>query len=366
LKLNNRADFCHVPALAIDMARRGIIMPPIYRPAPDGRFQIVAGESRTRAARLLYDWYSGADRLEAVFRAVGTDAGWDRARAATSVAMLETELSAACPSWLTLESPSIIADVRDLSDKEALDVMWAENSVRKNTNPLEEATHLKRLQGDGEPLERIANRVGKSADWCKRRLSLLNLRGEFAALLAKDCLGVGTAEMLARLDSNRQLLCYSRWQTLKEEERLPKRLEVLAAHYRQMQDDEAARAAQGDLFGGADLSGAASIVPISWQQMTDEAGIVPTERLSKAALIAHIRKIEADYARIAVEAQKEIERVRGAAAAQAESARRLKPAVDELKKQNAQLAAQNAQLVALLERSKQQNDLAAQMDVALL
>ena len=147
--------------LADSMARNGLAQPVTLRPVVglDGRrYEIVAGERRVRAARLL--------------------------------------------QWQCI--PAI---VRTLSDAEASAIMLSENTSRQNLNPIEEAqAYRKRIGANGSSEEDVARLAGVSVDLVRRRISLLNLDDDVQRLVASGQLPLGHAEAMTPLDHNRQMI----------------------------------------------------------------------------------------------------------------------------------------------------------------
>lgn len=124
-----RKDFDHeaLEKLSESIATHGIIQPLLVRPLMNGRYQIVAGERRWRAANM----------------------------AALS------------------EVPVVI---KELSDKEVSELALIENLQREDLNPIEEAEGFKNLiENYSMTQEVLAERVGKSRTAITNSLRLLNL-----------------------------------------------------------------------------------------------------------------------------------------------------------------------------------------------
>lgn len=150
--------------LAANIARNGLIQPITVRALGEGErivfctelFELVAGERRLRACKLL---------------------GWT-------------------------EIPAIVAD---LTAEEAAAVMLAENVARADLDPMDEAhAYQARIDRYGWSVQRIATAAGVSPDRVQRRLTLLTLRDDLQKMVATGHLPVGHAELVARLDGNRQ------------------------------------------------------------------------------------------------------------------------------------------------------------------
>jgi len=102
---------------------------------------------------------------------------------------------------------TIPALVREMTDESAVAIMLAENLQRVDISPLETAKAFrKRIDQFGWTHEEIASHANVSASLVARRLKLLGLCPEAAFLLEKQNLPIGHAEVMAQLDSNRQML----------------------------------------------------------------------------------------------------------------------------------------------------------------
>ena len=100
---------------------------------------------------------------------------------------------------------TILAIVRVIEDEAASEVMLVENVMRVDLNPVEEALgYQKRMTDFGWTEQVLAQRVGRSLDHIRRRLSLLSLDEETLVLARTGALPLGHAELLAGLDHNRQ------------------------------------------------------------------------------------------------------------------------------------------------------------------
>jgi ParB family chromosome partitioning protein len=142
--------------LADSIRTQGIIQPIIVRKKSDGRYEIIAGERRWRAARL---------------------------------AGLET----------------IPAIVRELEDKPALAIALIENIQRQDLNVLEEAIALQRLLEEFSlTQEEVATAVGKSRSTVANILRLLKLHPEVQALLHDNAIEMGHARALLALENDDQ------------------------------------------------------------------------------------------------------------------------------------------------------------------
>lgn len=153
--LQPRAEFPadHLHELIESIRERGIIQPLIVRKI-DGKFELIAGERRWRAA---------------------------------------TELGLA-------DAPVI---VREATDREVLELALIENLQREDLNPIEEATAYERLSRDfGLTQEDIARRVGKHRASVANAMRLLDLAPDVQSLLKHGRITVGHAKVLLSLKSH--------------------------------------------------------------------------------------------------------------------------------------------------------------------
>lgn len=155
------ATIADLQPLADSMRTLGVLEPIIVRPMPTLaglRYQLVAGERRTRAARL---------------------------------------------AGLT----TIPAMIRDLSDLEASDIMLVENVNRADLDVVDEATaYQKRMDREGLTATELAARIGLSWQRVATRVRLLKLVPEALHLVRLGQLDQSSALLLADLDANRQRL----------------------------------------------------------------------------------------------------------------------------------------------------------------
>ena len=146
-----------IAALADSIREHGVLQPILVRPLTFGGYQIVAGERRWRAARML-----GLDEVPVV--------------------------------------------IRDLSDLETAQIALIENLQRENLNPVEEAEGYVRLQEEfGMKQEDIARTVGKSRSAVTNAIRLLRLPDEVRTLLEEGSITAGHARALLAF-SNDELM----------------------------------------------------------------------------------------------------------------------------------------------------------------
>jgi len=141
-------DETELQELADSIKEHGVIMPIIAADTGDGSYTIIAGERRTRAARL---------------------AGLD-------------------------EVPVII---RDYTDQKRMEISLIENIQRSDLNPIEEATAYKNLMDfSGLSQEELAARVGKNRSTVTNTLRLLKLSADVQKSLETGDISSGHARAL--------------------------------------------------------------------------------------------------------------------------------------------------------------------------
>ena len=138
-------------ALAGSIAAAGVLQPLIVRPLDDGRFELVAGERRWRAAQ-----QAGLERVPAVVRTSPAD--------------------------------------------ERLQAALIENMVREDLNPVEEARACAALVDDlGISKEELARRVGRSRAAISNLVRLLDLPDDVQALVEAGDLTEGHGRAILQL-----------------------------------------------------------------------------------------------------------------------------------------------------------------------
>jgi ParB family chromosome partitioning protein len=144
--------------LAQSIKSQGVMQPILVRPVGDGRFEVIAGERRMRAARL-----AGLDELPVL--------------------------------------------VRDVPDESAAAMALIENIQREDLNPLEEAQGLKRLTDEfGLTHDMAAQAVGRSRSAASNLLRLLHLTEPVQQLLMAGDIDMGHARALLPLEGAAQIL----------------------------------------------------------------------------------------------------------------------------------------------------------------
>jgi ParB family transcriptional regulator, chromosome partitioning protein len=147
--------------LAESIKAQGVMQPVLVRPLSGGRYEIIAGERRTRAARL-----AGLDEVPVL--------------------------------------------VKDVPDESAAAMALIENIQREDLNPLEEAHGLKRLTDEfGLTHEMAAQAVGRSRSAASNLLRLLSLTEPVQQLLMAGDIDMGHARALLALEGAQQILSAS-------------------------------------------------------------------------------------------------------------------------------------------------------------
>lgn len=142
--------------LAQSIKANGIIQPIVARRLESGRYQIIAGERRWRAAQR-----AGLDKVPVVIKDVGAD---DKRR--------------------------------------RLEMALIENIQRENLNPIEEAQAYQKLVSEfGMKHDEVAEQVGKDRSSVANTLRLLRLPDEIRAEVAAGRLSMGHARALVSLST---------------------------------------------------------------------------------------------------------------------------------------------------------------------
>ena len=144
--------------LAESIRAQGIMQPILVRPVGPNKFEIIAGERRTRAAKL-----AGLDEVPVL--------------------------------------------VREVPDESAAAMALIENIQREDLNPLEEAQGIARLVNEFHLThEQAAQAVGRSRSAASNLLRLLNLAEPVQQMLMAGDLDMGHARALLPLDGAQQIL----------------------------------------------------------------------------------------------------------------------------------------------------------------
>lgn len=134
--------------LASSIRQHGIVQPVVVRPVPDGKFEIIAGERRWRAAQL-----AGLNEIPVL--------------------------------------------IRDVDDRTALELAIVENVQRADLNPLEEALGYEQLIAEhGYTQNDLGEIIGKSRSHVANSLRLLKLPDIVRDMLTSGSLSAGHARAL--------------------------------------------------------------------------------------------------------------------------------------------------------------------------
>ncbi len=146
-----------IAALADSIRQYGMLQPILVRPY-QGTYQIVAGERRWRAARML-----GLDEVPVI--------------------------------------------IKEISDGEAMEIALIENLQRENLTPMEEANGYRQLMEQyGMTQEAVAKTVGRSRSAVANALRLLQLPEEIQMLLESGAISAGHGKaLLAIANPEKQL-----------------------------------------------------------------------------------------------------------------------------------------------------------------
>lgn len=146
-------DEARLSELAESIKQVGLLQPILVRPR-GGKFEVVHGERRYRACKM---------------------AGKETIR----------------------------AEIRDLSDREVVEIQLIENLQRENLNPMEEAETFRCLVEDfGHTHEEVGKRIGKSREYVTNKLRLLKLPSEVQRKVRKGFLSEGHAKAILSLEGD--------------------------------------------------------------------------------------------------------------------------------------------------------------------
>lgn len=147
-----------ITALADSIREHGMLQPILVRPISSGGYQIVAGERRWRAARML-----GLDEVP--------------------------------------------VNIKEISDIETMQIAIIENLQRENLNPVEEANGFCELiEKYGMTQDQVAKMVGKSRSAVANSIRLLALPERVLKMLENGDLSVGHAKALLGFEDEEMLL----------------------------------------------------------------------------------------------------------------------------------------------------------------
>ena len=148
--------------LADSIRANGIVQPPVVRRRADGKYELIAGERRTRAAIM-----AGLKKI-----------------------------------------PVVLVDA---DDRKSAEMGVVENIQRKDLNVIEEAEGYRLLKDTfGITQEDVAERVGKSRPAIANSLRLLELPDEVKQLLARGLMSAGHAKVLLSVEDEKDRVLLAR------------------------------------------------------------------------------------------------------------------------------------------------------------
>ena len=148
--------------LAESLKNSGLVQPPTVRKNAAGKYELIAGERRLRAAQLI---------------------GWKKIR----VTLIEAD------------------------DLTAASMTATENVNRENLNPIEEASSYRMLQEKFNLTQaEVAEKVGKGRATVANSVRLLELPDEVKALVQDSLVSVGHAKVLLSVDSEKDRILLAR------------------------------------------------------------------------------------------------------------------------------------------------------------
>lgn len=152
-----RVNLTDIEQLAQSIKEKGLLQPIVVRADNTGSFEIVAGNRRFHACKLL---------------------GWRK----------------------------IPCHIVELDDKEAFEVSLIENIQRKTLNPIEEAEAFKKYVSDfgWGGVSDLAKKIGKSHAYVIQRMKLLNLSKDVLDALEKSVISKSVAEQLSSVSDKSQ------------------------------------------------------------------------------------------------------------------------------------------------------------------
>ena len=149
-----RFDETKLQELAESIRQHGLLQPILVRPLQNGKFQIVLGERRWRACK-------------------------------------------------TIGMNTIRAEIRNLTDKEALEFQLVENLQREDLNPIEEALTFKKMIDElGYTHHELGKKLGKSREYVTNKLRLLKLPLEIQNNIIKKKIKESHARLMLSINES--------------------------------------------------------------------------------------------------------------------------------------------------------------------
>ncbi|MHB8831322.1 MAG: ParB/RepB/Spo0J family partition protein [Patescibacteria group bacterium] len=151
-------DYAALEDLVSSIKEHGILQPLVVSPLPDGRYELIAGERRLRAAKIA-------------------------------------------------EMPEVPAIVRTVNEQQKLEMAIIENVQRRDLNPIEEARAYLRLHEEFDlTQDQIGERVGKSRPQVGNIMRLLQLEPEIQSALAQEKISASNARTLLSIPTKEERL----------------------------------------------------------------------------------------------------------------------------------------------------------------
>lgn len=139
-------------------------------------YEIVCGERRFRACKLLYDEECKANEI------------------------LSAKKKKKLDKYRTI--PCVI---REMEDEEAFDAMMTENLMREDVDPFEESYAFIEMMKQGKSIEDLALKFGKSVSFIRKRLVLNELIDEIKQMVQADKLSLSVAMYVSRFTKEQQV-----------------------------------------------------------------------------------------------------------------------------------------------------------------
>lgn len=154
--------------LSDSIREHGLLQPILVKPLENGNYRIIAGERRFRACRM-----AGLDTIPVI--------------------------------------------IKEISDKEVMELALIENLQRENLNPVEEALGYKELMESYDlTQDDVAKSVNKSRSAVANMLRLLNLPDEIIKMLKESKLNAGHARAIVAVEDEKRQLEIARLAVKKE------------------------------------------------------------------------------------------------------------------------------------------------------
>jgi ParB family chromosome partitioning protein len=180
-------DEAEIADLCDSIRTHGFLQPIVVRPY-EGRYQLIAGERRLRAAQM---------------------AGWER----------------------------VPVQIREVEDRQMAELAIVENVQRKDLNPIEKAASFKRYMDEYNcTQEEVSNRVSIDRSTVSNLLRLLELPSELKEMISRGDLTAGHARALLPLGDEQEQLDFAR--RIQKEQISVRATEVLVADYVRKVDGE--------------------------------------------------------------------------------------------------------------------------------